>query len=630
VDQIRPPADSVTEGPATDPGEATAADEKAAKAARREARRRRRRLRRIRRWTLRGVAALVILIVLGVGWLALRGYQARGHLQSAAQLVSTLQEQTRAGDGEGAGLTLQLLQEQTGGARAKTTDPVWRIAGAAPWAGDDIAAVAGMSRAVDDLARRGLPPLVESAGSLDPASLAPKNGRIDLGTLERLRPRIVTADNEIRRVSADVTGLDRDGLLPQVRAAVDQLQAKLDDASALTGTGRKAATLLPPMLGAHGARTYLLIFQNPAEARATGGLPGAYAVVRADRGTVRMIGQGTAAQDLKSFSKPVLPLTAEQHALYTDRLGTFPGDVNFTPHFPTTAKLFREMYRKRTGQTVDAVAATDPIALSYLLRGSAPLPLPGGETLRADNAVRLLLADVYAKYPDPVTQDTFFAAAAGTTFKALANGQIGGTAALDGLTRAGDEHRVLIWSSRPAEQRVLEATQLGGSLPQREGRTPTIGVFLNDGTGAKLHYYVRQSLQVVGGSCGRDGQRQFRIRVTLSSTAPRSGLPASVLGGAAGLPPGVVRTNVLLFSPVDGGVDGATVDGAPVGLGTGFERGRMVGYTTLDLPPGATRSVEFTVSTAAVGDRDPLTPRFWTTPTVTPWTVSSAAVACGK
>jgi hypothetical protein len=244
--------------------------------------------------------------------------------------------------------------------------------------------------------------------------------------------------------------------------------------------------------------------------------------------------------------------------------------------------------------------------------------------------VRLLLSEVYAKYPNPVAQDAFFAAAAGTTFDALANGRIAGAAALTGLTRAADEHRVLVWSGRPAEQRILAGTQLGGSLPEREGRTPTIGVFLNDGTGAKLNYYVRQALALRGGSCTEDGRREIRFRVTLSSKVPGSGLPASVLGGGAGLPRGVVRTNVLVFGPADGAVVSARSGGKPLGLATGTERGRMVGYYTVDLAPGQTSVVDLTVLTAEIPDHEAVTPRFWTTPTSTPWVVRSASVRCNK
>jgi hypothetical protein len=608
VEQIRPDAESVPDTAEVDP---VTGDKS------------------VRRRILAGLAVLAVLILLGVGWLALRAQQARGHLLAAVPLVSQLQTQTRAGDAGGAQRTLKRLQEHTGAARARTSDPMWRLAGAAPWAGDDLRAVSVLSRAVDDLARRGLPPLVESAGTLDPATFAPKNGRIDLAALQRLAAPVATADDEIRRVSADVARLDTDGLLPPVVAAVGQLRGKLDEAASLTRTGRKATTLLPPMLGADGPRTYLLIFQNPAEARATGGLPGAYAVVRADRGRIEMTGQGTASE-LGTFPKPVLPLTRDQTGLYTQRLGTFAADVNFTPHFPTAAKLFREMYERRTGGRVDAVVATDPVALSYLLEGSAGVPLPGGATLRADNAVRLLLSDVYAKFSNPRAQDAFFATAARSTFEALSGGHLAGSAAVHGLAKAAGEHRVLVWSSRPEEQRVLTGTVLAGELPARDGPSPVIGVFLNDGTGAKMSYYLRQSVQVVAGSCRPDGRRELRLRITVRSTAPPArGLPDLVADGRIGLARGVARTNVLVFAPVDGAIDSATADGKPLPLGTGTERNRMVGYYTADLGPGDRSVVEVTVLTAELPGRAAVTPRFWTTPTSTPWEVRSLATSCG-
>lgn len=41
---------------------------------------------------------------------------------------------------------------------------------------------------------------------------------------------------------------------------------------------------MPSMLGADGPRRYVAVFENTAEARGTGGLPGAFAVLRAERG----------------------------------------------------------------------------------------------------------------------------------------------------------------------------------------------------------------------------------------------------------------------------------------------------------------------------------------------------------
>ncbi|WP_420898141.1 DUF4012 domain-containing protein [Cryobacterium suzukii] len=48
----------------------------------------------------------------------------------------------------------------------------------------------------------------------------------------------------------------------------------IETSATLEGMNR-AATLLPAMLGATEPRNYILLFQNPAELRSTGGIPGA-------------------------------------------------------------------------------------------------------------------------------------------------------------------------------------------------------------------------------------------------------------------------------------------------------------------------------------------------------------------
>jgi len=96
---------------------------------------------------------------------------------------------------------------------------------------------------------------------------------------------------------------------------------------------------------------------------------------------------------------------------------------------------------------------------------------------------------------------------------------------------------------------------LEGSLPDREeGGPTTVGVFLNDGSGAKLGYYLTHSAALTGEGCRPDGRRVLRLEINLGSTAPPNGLPADVLGlGLAG-DPYTVRTNVMVFSPAGGAI----------------------------------------------------------------------------
>jgi hypothetical protein len=584
-----------------------------------------------RRRVVAGV--IVVGLVAATAMVAFQGTRTRDDLRLVATSLDTLRDQLAAGDVASARATLASLREHTGAARARTSGWLWRLAAHGPVVGDDAAAVATAARVLDDLARDALPALVDVMAEVDPDALAPRGGRVDIDALAAAAPRLATAAEAVRLARERIAAIDVDGLLPPVRAAVIGLRGELDRASGPAAVAARVARLLPAMLGANGPRTYLVLFQNLAEVRATGGAANAFAVVRADRGKVRFVEQGMAATDLQSFLDPVLPLEPAMRALYSERLGKYPADVNFTPHFPTAARLVREMYRLRSGRTVDGVLATDPVALAHLLRATGPLRLPSGAVMTSSNAVKLLLSDVYAALPSAADQDAFYAAAAKVTFETLLSGRLDPGAALAALTRAAEERRILVWSAHPAERRLIAGTVLEGSLPERDGDRPTVGVFLNDGTGAKLGYYLSGSVTVASGTCRPDGRRELRVTIRLRSSAPARGLSSAVVGTLGLVPPYTTRTNIMIFSPVGGAVGAVRHDGRPARLGGGLERGRAVGVVRVDLRPGQATTLEAVVLTdaAPAGATGGYQPALWTTPGVRPWSITvESAPTCRR
>ncbi|HEX8630068.1 MAG TPA: DUF4012 domain-containing protein, partial [Catenuloplanes sp.] len=561
------------------------------------------------------------------------GVQARDHLQRAAGLVAQLREEVTA-DPAAAARTLAALQRQTRAARETTDDPLWRLGRGVPLAGDDLAAVQTVAIALDELATDGLPPLVRTAEHLNVAALAPAGGRVNLDGLRRAAPQLVAADAAVRRARDRITAIPVSGLAAPIRSAVVGLRGDLERAARNTATAARTATLLPPLLGADGPRTYLVLFQNPAEVRATGGMPGAYVVIRAKRGAIEVIDQGTAAAELNTFDRPVLRLDPALRSLYTDRPGVYLADVNLSPHFPTAALLAREMYRLRSGRTVDGVLATDPVALSYLLGALGPVPVPGGPALTAENAVRVLLSETYARSKNSVEQDRYFAAAALAAFQAVMHRSADPADLLAQLARAAGERRILFWTADPGAQRTVADTVLGGVLPDADGAGPTVGVFLNDGTGAKLGYYLRQSAAVaVVDRCRADGRRKLTLRVSLGSTAPTSGLPEYVLGMGLAGDPYTIRTNVAVYSPTGGSLVDMRLDGVARPFGAGEERHRAVGIIVVDVKPGTTRILDVTLLTGVptAGWGPTVTPRLWTTPGVAGWPQSvRSADGCAK
>ncbi|MET7420472.1 DUF4012 domain-containing protein [Dactylosporangium sp. NPDC005555] len=579
---------------------------------------------RRRKVVLAVVVVLVLVAGFGLRLMTVAG-SAAGHLQRAATLVGSLEDALRAGDLAAARRTTADLRRQTAEARADTSGVTWGLGRSTPMAGDDLTAVAAVARIVDDLATRVLPPMLDAAGGLQ-STLAGGDG---LAAVTSAAPELAAADSLVRAAQRRLAGLDRGGLDARVRGAVERLDDALRRVAPMLAPIARAAGLLPAMLGATAPRTYLVLFQNLAEVRATGGMPGAFVVLQADKGAITILQQGAAATDIAEFATPVLPLDPDMEDLHTDRLGRYPADVNLTPDFPTAAALYREMYRLRSGRIVDGVLATDPVALAYLLQATGPVDVAGGPALTGPTAVRRLLSEVYLTIADQKSQDAFFADAARAVFDKLTGVMPSTSKLMPALRKAADERRILAWSAHPEEQAELAGTVFAGTLPDDDGARPTVGVFLNDGTGAKLGYYMTREASLTPGECLEDGSRHLLLTVELASTAPRTGLPRSVLGlGLAG--DYTIRTNVMVYLPSGGAPVDATQDGAPVDYGSGFEKGRAVAVFTVDLAPGKSSTLSLNLITGPVPSAG-FTPRLVTTPGITPWTLRlQSAERCGK
>ncbi|MEV4812347.1 DUF4012 domain-containing protein [Micromonospora avicenniae] len=587
---------------------------------RRRSRSRRRRRARLRRALLAGLVVGSLLLVAG-GWVGFRGWQARAHLLNAAGLARELSAQVVAGDTDRARRTLAALQEQSGAARSATDDPGWALGRRTPLAGDDLGAVRQIAVTVDDLARRAFPALLR----VDLSNLVPDEGRLDVGQLRTVSADLAEVNRTIQQTRQELAAVSDDGLVSQVRQALTDLRGEIDRLAAMTAAADQGARLLPTLLGADGPRRYLLVSQNPAELRATGGMFGAYALIEAKDGRVQM-GRQASSASLGQFNPP-LRVPKEVRAIWADLPGMYPADVNLTPHFPTAAALYRDMFDRRTGTKVDGVLAVDPVVLSYLLKATGPVMVPGGVPLASDTVVRTLLNESYQRL-EPEKQDSFFSAAAAAVFDALFTKNVDPRVLLSAFDRAVTERRILFWSARPEEQRQFGDSRLAGILPEQD-TVPTVGVFLNDGSGAKLGYYLRPAATLTVGECRPDGRRELRLRVTLQSTAPKTGLSESILGlGMAG-DPYTVRTLVSIFTPTGGAVLDARLDGTETPVGVGTERLRRVATVSVDVRPGASRTLELTVLTGkktGSGEAE-----LWLTPTATPWTTQvDTAPSCDQ
>ncbi|MFJ5698455.1 DUF4012 domain-containing protein [Arthrobacter sp. NPDC093139] len=549
-------------------------------------------------------ACLAGAIVLGAVWLGYKASQIEQQLQAVARLMPQVKASLLENDAGTATRSVQEMARHTMQARSVANDPMWTLAGTLPWIGDNFKAVSEIATTADDVANRGAAPLVGSLQSFNWESLAPTGQGIDLSPLKAAAPKLASAADALKQSGNRLNAIDSGRLLPQSAEPLADARQQLASFSESLDYAADAARIAPSIMGADSQRNYLLLIQNNAESRATGGIPGALAVLTLDGGKMTLGRQVSAAAF--GITSPPVAVEREQAQIYSGRPGKFIQDVNLTPDFPTSASTAQAMWERRTGEHLDGVISVDPIALSYLLSVTGPVSLPDAQfpaldgklpkQLTSKNVAKTLMSDVYAQILEPSGQDAYFAGVAKETFAALSSGGDDSKKLIKAISKGIDERRILLWSKVPREQSILSKYPLSGSVSGPSISPAQFGVYFNDGTGAKMDYHVKRTVQLIE-KCPANGYYETKVRIISTNTAPKdaaTSLPEYVTGGGAfGVPAGSVQTNIVAYGPVQSNVENVFVSGKKTDFSAHQHQGRPVGVVTVRLAPGQSSTVEF-------------------------------------
>jgi hypothetical protein len=541
---------------------------------------------------LLGVLGLVVIAVVGLGLYAYTSLtSARDDLNRATTDASELRDALTTGDQAEARGQLQQLQGNVHSAESSLDNPVLSVAAKLPIAGKNVKAVRTITSSIASVADDGLPPLVEVADKFNAKTFNPKDGRIDVASMTALTPNLTAASDVIDQANTDIQAIEASTLLSQLRGPVTDAQSKIGDAADAAARATKASRVVPQMLS--GKHTYLLVFQNNAEIRATGGLPGAFARLEIDNGKIELSGQA-AGSSIPELSEAVLPLTEQELALFDNKMATFFIDSNFTPDFPRAAQIQYAIIKQELGYDVDGVLSLDPVTLSYLLKGIGPVSIEDGTELTAENAVDVLLNGVYVNYPQPDAQDAVFASATEKVFDKVLSGAGDPTSLLKALAKATNERRVSLWSKDPTIAKELTGTPLAHALPKGDTASPALGFYLNDATGAKMQYYLSYDVTGEATKCTAAGAQTYTSEMTLKSSAPADSatLPESIRGPGFGAEPGSMLMNLYLYGTNAGAINSVTIDGEETTFTEGTHEGRPVAIVTIQVDPGQTVTVQ--------------------------------------
>ena len=552
---------------------------------------------RTRRRILVAAVGLVAAAVAVLAWTAWQARQLPGVVAQLRTDGARLQDQLRASDLTGAAATSALVRQEADHARSLTSGPVWATAQFIPGVGRNVAALRDVTTSLAEILDAAQP-LEAALPQLDPKAQKAAGGQVNVQALTQVAGGLPGFAQAIDAGYARMQLISPAGLQPQVGDGVRTLQSVLSGAKGPADAAASALSVVPTMLGATGPQNYVVLLQQDAEARGTGGLVGSYAVVRADEGRLSLVdAQGRAA--LGAAPIPTAGLPDGLQALWGKDLTEWAG-LNLSPHFPWTGQLVAAGWasQHRTPK-LDFVVGLDEYVIAALLKGTGPVTVDG-ITFTSDNAARVLSRDVYARFAqDPAQIDLLTAGLVQQVFSRIAAGQFSLPAIVQAMVDPVQQRRLTIWSADTAIEGKLEALAIGGALPDTPG--PFAMTVVNNGGGNKLDAYLKVGTTYDPGECDQD-VRLGHITVTLNSSAPARGLPDYVTIRNDLIrqhkPNKVVGSNrviVDVYGPVGASSPLANLDGNGVSVTTGLDRNHPVWQVIVPIAPGQTRTLDVLV-----------------------------------
>lgn len=549
----------------------------------------------------RVVVAVLLLLLVSVLVFAWQAFRAAGALFDARSRATSVELALTNGDFDAATVQLEEMRRDTGRAAGATDGILWDLGRHLPAVGETVGAVQTTAAVLHRVTTDNAPIAVRLSEAVTQGSLRPKDGRIDLAAIGVLTTDVREAAASIQEQEERLAAVDRDEVLFPFDQVVRELSGQVERAAGAARATDTAFALLPQMLGAQGPRTYLLMIQNTAEIRSTGGIPGSVAVLHADKGHVRMGFQGS-ARDV-AVARPVRGMSESAIQVYGDTVHTDFRDITFNPDFPEVAATAARMLELRQGTRVDGVVSVDPVVLALMLRGTGPVPVTAnGATVQLThaNAVAALLNTAYQVLPTQDQQDEFFEESARALFDTILAGTGNERVTITGMATGAAQHRVRVWSRHESEQARLAGTAVAGALPDSKDQ-PHVGLYLNDATAGKPEFYLDYQPSLSARRCLPDGRQELQASVALVSTMPKDHQRLSfwITGTGQYAPKGTIAFNLRVYSPKGGTITEVRRGEEVLSVTSDRHEDHQVAVVPMRLEPGERVVVRATVRTAA-------------------------------
>lgn len=357
-------------------------------------------------------------------------------------------------------------------------DPLVAVARALPIAGTNVRAADGIVAAAGSLLDavgeglvigRGFVGVREwQAADTTGASVLPK--LLELMTTSR--DHAVGANASVERARQALEAVP-EGAIGPIAAIADEMTEKIDEYGPLLATYVDASDRLPEILGSKEPRRYLVLTQDPAEIRPTGGFIGSYGIVTFDRGRItdRFFRDVTLLDNPPDYPRIEPPPDLAEYALAPGQPWQL-ANANWSPDFPTSAADALRIYTNESGDDrIDGVIALTTYTIDELLKVTGPITVPEyAATISPGEAtLKILQLTRSATAPDE-NRKAFLGYFADVLLASLLAVQPQAwPGLLDTVDTLGRGRHLQAWFPDPADQQLAAESGFDGSVRQGPG-----------------------------------------------------------------------------------------------------------------------------------------------------------------
>lgn len=534
--------------------------------------------------------AFVLFALYGVVRIVLMGVS----LQSTYSDLAKIQASAKQGEVAAVTAGLNSAVANSTAAASAANDPLVQAWNWVPWLGSDLQALEVVSRNGHAMLQSGQQVFtylnaIKGEGGL----------HVDPARVESLNDSMSALALAIDKANTEFAGIDAAALHFGLSEKVAKAQVLISKTNAAMKVAEPMVQIGSALLSQTGERHWFIATQNLAEARAVGGITGAYAIVTVKDGHIKLGRFGSDVELLKFGGIDYSSYPEELRDLWGVDLADW-RDINASANVPYAGQLIYDGWLQHTGQKLDGVVFVGQGTVAHLAAAGGTISVRDN-VLNKDNIVEFLTKGIYAKYPSVPTKNKVVTEVMQQLFANLTSKPLDAANFFASISNDKTGDRLTAWAADKTVQKKLVSAGAAGQVSEKLG--PTVQVTVNNAGGNKLEAYANLEIEYALGACDQmtwEGYyaRESSLKVKVSNNAPKSGLPAYVTPrldeNFTGEPrvKGSNRELISVYAPVGANELEFTIDGEPAFPSVGVDRSHPVWVFDLELLPGQSRVIE--------------------------------------